>query len=691
MLDIKINGEGLDLPEDITLSLEWNNPLVEMNELLGDYSLQSKLMWSSTNKRIFGYNNRPDQVAPNQEYECEVWWGGTLVFKGLLLLKDGDRDGEWKFTIKHGKGEVGYKMQNTSLRDLEQQYYIDEPQRYNVAFLIQDFTTGDASITHNGITKRTPYFITGIDTLLLLKSMVDADSSMNLTMEVDVVPGLPSYAVVNFFSVGYADSDSYFNGQEILNSFQYGNGSLILSGSGNFMRSDIVTYPNGYLPFINSSTWPSSPYAQPVWLNPDAFTDSPDWLNFVNHPLSSVNFPMNFYATGYSPCFYVAEVLKCICDHIGLRFDAGVFNDDEELATLVVVSKNLSERRIPLSTGAFEIGRARRDRIGNYLPDVTMGDFLKSIKNLFGLHISIENGSMCIRRISDLLQATDIVDMTPFALGEPIYKEHKPYTGLKMKLDSGDGHISDVTREIDRFVVLPDVATVVDLPEALNGNRLCYVIDEDFYYISSVDEEEFEIVWERYATTLQDEYVVWEADQDNWINSNAGPVLADVQESDLSDEAPFDDAQPRTWKILKSFVGMTSNHFGDKVEEDSLRLCFYRGLQPDSNNRYYPMGSHDSTNYSGQQVGNYELRWDKEKGLYNQFWKPYFAWQQRTRKFEQDYKLDKSHLSTMPQLLLKKWRVYHPSSGQQVYYAGRVRVDLTKYAIRNCEVEVWTV
>lgn len=79
--------------------------------------------------------------------------------------------------------------------------------------------------------------------------------------------------------------------------------------------------------------------------------------------------------------------------------------------------------------------------------------------------------------------------------------------------------------------------------------------------------------------------------------------------------------KPFDWKVPVVRQAGSSDETGKSSH--SLRLFFDRGLHPDSLEKSYPMGSHSTTNYPGNEVGDLSLDWNDPKGLYPALWQEY--------------------------------------------------------------------
>lgn len=76
------------------------------------------------------------------------------------------------------------------------------------------------------------------------------------------------------------------------------------------------------------------------------------------------------------------------------------------------------------------------------------------------------------------------------------------------------------------------------------------------------------------------------------------------------------------WTLPRCDEAGTSAEY-NIANDPSLRLLFYRGLQPDPFDNNYPFASSQNINAKGEVIGNYTLNWDGEAGLFENFWKEY--------------------------------------------------------------------
>ena len=80
----------------------------------------------------------------------------------------------------------------------------------------------------------------------------------------------------------------------------------------------------------------------------------------------------------------------------------------------------------------------------------------------------------------------------------------------------------------------------------------------------------------------------------------------------------------RTWRLPLINEAGRSDYF-DLSNAPSIRLMFWRGMQPDAEGDNYPLATHGRYDYAGNEVGAYSLDWQGDGGLYDAWWKEYIT------------------------------------------------------------------
>jgi hypothetical protein len=115
----------------------------------------------------------------------------------------------------------------------------------------------------------------------------------------------------------------------------------------------------------------------------------------------------------------------------------------------------------------------------------------------------------------------------------------------------------------------------------------------------------------------------------------------------------------------------------------SLKLFFYRGMHRDSRaNSFYPLGASDEYNYNRDVVGESSLKFHGERGIANVWWKTYTDWRNQAKPVELYQKLDATYIFNIKQLWKQMVKVkevnYRVEKIQVVLYKYRIGVATVK-------------
>lgn len=87
-LDIKINGEGLELQPGTSLELEQQNPFLQFaDQIMGDYSLPFEVRATHTNLRLLQYQGIFQSKANNAGMDCEIVDNGLQHSMGKIKVE----------------------------------------------------------------------------------------------------------------------------------------------------------------------------------------------------------------------------------------------------------------------------------------------------------------------------------------------------------------------------------------------------------------------------------------------------------------------------------------------------------------------------------------------------------------------------------------------------------------------------
>lgn len=314
--------------------------------------------------------------------------------------------------------------------------------------------------------------------------------------------------------------------------------------------------------------YPDRKYALFPVKNPSFYGDlEPAYGGYLNDYLGG-EFQQNQAENTHAivPFPFLLYVLNRVAQQLGYLGVSGPWTEEEDVRRLVIYNTYALDE-------FFGVQKSFATQItyANHVPALEVGKFLVAIKNLFGLAIFINPRTKYLEfvRLTDVLSDTDFLDFTP--LSTAAYQQIPNETdgfALGLATDSGD-----------------------DLYKTLSSADQRYRIGNGAESFETATGTLFEARTEHNGR----QWTVPQAEQagnsPSYVNENLSPVL--------------------------------SNSF-------SLRLLFYRGLQPDSQGNLYPQGSPEGDYY--------KLSYDGPKGLYQRCWRPWLDYLSTTQQVETTFR-----------------------------------------------------
>ncbi|MCC2546432.1 hypothetical protein LJY25_08245 [Hymenobacter sp. BT175] len=264
--------------------------------------------------------------------------------------------------------------------------------------------------------------------------------------------------------------------------------------------------------------------------------------------------------------------------------------------------------------------------LADVLPDVTVAEFLKVLRDDFGLVVVLTpRGTVRTVYCRDVLGSPDYVDLTHVATPAPEKTISTPKgVTLAYRADSEDVSAKDLGKGFEGQVVGDPVTLLSELPTTapvtldafgrpkLPEPQIRLVVEKDAYYKSKA----------RYFLGEPSTALDWE-----FFGLNYRPL--DVNGGGTRQEQGH--ATTRMKRVDFDLVGRQTGLFphmsqrgfqvgGEGTRSTAVRLLFYRGLQPLATpGQVYPMLDAHNRNLAGQQTGTLSLRLDGEAGTYKQF------------------------------------------------------------------------
>jgi hypothetical protein len=419
-------------------------------------------------------------------------------------------------------------------------------------------------------------------------------------------------------------------------------------------------------------------------LNP-TFSPHPDYCGIVNYWKNGGfwgnDYDFNDFQThAHSISINTLYTIQKLHDYLSNEFDAATdmpnISDNSFIIGLYLYSNYSADRFTKFNSGGWkesDLG-ANILNLSQYLPPITLGDFLNGFRNYFFLGIFFDFFSTKVkyRKLADVLtDFTNAIDLTAEVgqFQEIVYENPKGIF-LQYSHDPGDELIAKFTNDIynNEFKLLTPVADYASLPASPDENDLCLVIDEDQYYLA-VRSFDATVEWQYFSknlyglelpdddgntvtiyqpkasTTLMYTGHDWLEGpryfppffiQNSEITYRVGDYVLD-ENGDYYECLVEHSNQPlssgtywaiRTFDILKmpmSSISRNSKTYKEKTK-CTLRFLYYYGVeQPTGTFESYPFASNDA-GYLGS------LKWEGDYGLYNSFGKEWIEFVNKRKR-----------------------------------------------------------
>jgi hypothetical protein len=370
-------------------------------------------------------------------------------------------------------------------------------------------------------------------------------------------------------------------------------------------------YDYAFYPMVNESfTWDIS-----------ARTFGGNVTNNMTYAGGQVNFTQ-FCADGMDankivPFPYLKYVLNKISEYTGWKFDGAILNDPDFLKITMWDCRAIDwayyipARVIILGGGPIKAKPTISFNLINHLPDISISEFLLSLRNRLGIYYDVDRRSKVVRftKLVDVAAST-IKEYTSKAgplVTKSVLPEKKIYS-LKTKEDSGPINLSGLSDQgsLLNKSSLPLASEARDL-------QVYLVISENNYYICQQNETSGAYEWKIYDSNTRD--VVPEGATEE-ITTGALTTGNEYL-------SPYLDLIPR-WDETGFWPGRT-----EETSSITLLLLFYHGIKNNKAGQPYPFASHHIYDSQGVQVGNWSLSFLGKKtdgtdvGLYHKNWKPF--------------------------------------------------------------------
>lgn len=565
MIAIQVNNTFLDLAPSTSIAITMICPVFDPDNIERTFSYPFTLPATARNMNALEYTNRLDTTAPIKR-DCRLFITGVLFDTGVLVIKSADAN-QIRCVFQNQSLDLSQRLSNIKLRDLATPITVAEKYCPDV-LLAAVYPVPTGGIQRQAIGINEHIFDSLITDHAGLISQINA-----------VYPGLASEPVLgqppneNVLLLTGLCPDEYtiyinppVDDPDIYVFF------LPADSTSQEEAERINTVYNSLL----STTGEVDDAAFPVIYAPNIYDDKNEqyagYLNYVLPDGTHPNDPTAFLdETGFPYTIAPQPFLLSVLELIAAQTDAinsfgGLFLDDAEIQELILWNNN----PIDLFASYLDTIAEREDlniqhsyqgewNLADMLPDVTALEIINRLINTFCLFLRYEGKVMKLTPRKTLLTAAP-EDWTDKA--DPAYK---------LDLEDIEGYSLDYDRQSDDTDIAGQLQRVDGGDEAIEFTAGFYTLHE------------------------KSEAITWQT----------------VPEEDL-----------RTWRLPLINEAGRSEYF-DLSNAPSIRLLFWRGMQPDAEGDLYPLATHGRYNYAGTEVGAYSLDWQGDGGLYDAWWKEY--------------------------------------------------------------------
>lgn len=491
MIELKIDGEFVDLAPNAKVNVRINNPFFTDDDIIpGDYSLPFDLAspeMSGKNSAIFGNNDAPESTDSFKRKPAELFYDGVLFKKGEVINREvGDR---MQVNMRFGMATIAEGFKALKLRDL-----MDEP-----IVIDASSVTKKVHIKPGGrfnFTGDNPIKINGRDydgtTLANLVAAINADittprASATLVSSGTTPGGLaaPYITITSLASAGdpHVDlsvqekvpnrdtSDSWIWQVEAeMSGYYAGFDSFFSSYKGAAPATNKFRIPAGYNDFYFRDG--SGERILTNQLQSGSFLQN---LPTDDSPNASFQF-LCFNRNNLQPLVMLRYVFEKAAAYLGIGFEGDWVG--EALYNSLLIHNTAPLGFLKPFVGEKPFLFWKRDfNIKDLVPDITFVDLLKALQSRYNLKISYNENTnkISIKKRETIARSTKKIDVSPMA-GVASFVEDDSLTGLRLEVDK----IDDKSFSLDYYNVgTPEKTWKVKCGEVGGGVRYTYNDSDD--------------------------------------------------------------------------------------------------------------------------------------------------------------------------------------------------------------------
>ncbi len=305
-----------------------------------------------------------------------------------------------------------------------------------------------------------------------------------------------------------------------------------------------------------------------------------------------------------SPSVFLAHIMKTMFVSAGIKTLSNPFTGDGSINQLCIHANACINN---ISSPAFN-NIPQSFKIADMLPRISCIDFLSDICKTLGIVFAYDpfDESLSFKNLHDIINDHTATEFSENILGKPIINVN-PYNNFTVKYqDNDDPFISEFFKDPAHVNFKGSVPSYWDLPSFFNNqiNDCYYVTELNAYFFWTKSQVLNMHFWHLYALSFNFERtsksIAGKQDSTFDYVLPSQPVM--MRYYPLSDPSW---GQDREMLLPASFLpGKIKGIPGD---DPSYRLLFFRGLQKDSNQNDYPLGSNAYKNLFGDICFDNEL------------------------------------------------------------------------------------
>jgi hypothetical protein len=319
---------------------------------------------------------------------------------------------------------------------------------------------------------------------------------------------------------------------------------------------------------------------------------------------------------------------------------------------------------------------AKTLHISNHVPAITLGNLFNAIKKGFGavIFFSADHKQIQFSSFREIINSSSHLDLSDNYIAESEEIELNESEGLKLnfEFDGNDPVTQDNFTDHSNYELIGFYETFHHLPTPDRLNVVAIVLNTNTVYFYGIIDEDA-VGWSVFSDNYYD-YIYGGGDKDEKI-----PFSPVMMELDREDNLASTTIRPIT------LLTASSPAFGTGRNDFGFQLLFFRGMYSDG--ALYPLGSSVAYGPAGDDIANVELQLPGEKGLVENYLKPWLEYIAGAETVKMDFDISPDRLYDIIQL----FSVQHGQQKRKVLINGisflpkKFSLILSPGGIEKCE------